>query len=79
MIRGRFFTSDGRPINTGLPSGCSDILFIQPDTGRCVWIETKIKPRKPTKEQVRFVEIMQKQGCIAGVCYTVEDAINLIK
>ena len=79
MIRGRFFTADGRPINTGLPSGCSDILFIQPETGRCVWIETKIHPRKPTAEQERFIHIMQQQGCIAGVCYTVNDAIKIVE
>lgn len=73
------FTRDGIPIRTGLPKGCSDIIAIQPITGRAVFIECKIKYRKPTPEQFNFIEVMRKQGALAGVCYSVEDVKTLLK
>lgn len=76
---GLFMTADGRPFKTGLPKGTSDMLFIQPGTGRAVFIESKIRPRKPTKEQIKFIEAMKAQGALAGVAYSVEDALDIIQ
>ena len=76
---GRFFTEDGRPIRTGLPKGTADLLFIQPGTGRAVFIETKTHPRKPTAEQLNFISVMQRQGALTGVAYTVDDALKIIE
>ena len=76
------FTATGIPIRTGLPKGCSDIVAIQPGTGRAVFIECKIKYRKPTPEQLNFIEVMRKQGAIAGVCYNLDEVkqlLNIIK
>jgi hypothetical protein len=76
---GLFFTANGVPIRTGLPKGCSDIVAIQPGTGRAVFIETKIHPRKPTPEQLNFIRVMQEQGAIAGVVYDLEDLKKLLQ
>jgi hypothetical protein len=73
------FTRDGIPIRTGLPKGCSDIVAIQNGTGRAVFVETKIHPRKPTPEQLNFIEVMRKQGAIAGVVYNLDELKKLLK
>lgn len=76
------FTAKGVPIRTGLPKGCSDILAIQSITGRAVFVETKIHPRKPTVEQLNFIKVMRKQGAIAGVCYNLDEVkqlLNIVK
>jgi hypothetical protein len=72
------FTRDGIPIRTGLPKGCSDIVAIQSGTGRAVFVETKVKPRKPTAEQLNFIEVMRKQGAIAGVVYSIDELKKLL-
>jgi hypothetical protein len=76
---GTFFTADGRPVSTGLPEGTSDLVAIEPGTGRAVFIETKIHPRKPTQKQIDFIRAVQKQGCIAGVVYSVADLEKLLQ
>ena len=73
------FTRDGVPIRTGLPKGCSDIVAIQPVTGLACFFETKVHPRKPTAEQLNFIEVMRKQGAIAGVVYDLEDLKKLLQ
>jgi hypothetical protein len=71
------FTRDGIPIRTGLPKGTSDMLAISP-SGQAVFIETKVHPRKPTAEQLNFIEVMRKQGAIAGVVYSIDDLNELL-
>ena len=75
---GLFFTANGTPIKTGLPKGTSDLIAIQPGTGRAVFIETKVHPRKPTSEQLNFIEVMRKQGAIAGVVYSIDELKELL-
>lgn len=64
-----------RIFDTGLPKGHSDLVAYK--NGEAYFIETKIHPNKPTKEQLNFIEQMIKQGCAAGVAYSVEDAIQI--
>ncbi len=71
------FTRDGIPIRTGLPKGTSDLLAISP-SGQAVFIETKVHPRKPTAEQLNFIEVMRKQGAIAGVVYSIDELKELL-
>lgn len=71
-------TQDGRYFNLGLPKGFSDLLCIRQD-GRAVFIECKVKPNKPTKEQCNFILAMIKQGCAAGVAFSVNEAIEIVK
>lgn len=72
------FTRDGIPIRTGLPKGCSDIIAIQPGTGRAVFVETKVHPRKATAEQLNFIRVMREQGAIAGVVYSIDELNKLL-
>jgi hypothetical protein len=74
---GLFYTKNGYPIRTGLPKGTSDLLAISP-SGQAVFIETKVHPRKPTAEQLNFIEVMRKQGAIAGVVYSIDELKELL-
>lgn len=69
---------DGRYFDTGLPKGHSDLYGVLPNTGRVIYIEVKVKPNKPSREQLNFIEAMKKQGAIAGVCYSVDDVEALL-
>lgn len=70
---GKVKMQDGRWFDTGLPKGFSDLLAVK--NGKAYFIECKVKPNKPTPEQVNFIEQMKnKYGCAAGVAYSVEDA-----
>lgn len=77
-------TADGRRFSTGLPKGFPDLFGIIPSWltvdghPRTVFIECKVKPNKPTPEQLTFIEKYRRMGCIAGVAYSVDDAWGLI-
>ena len=75
---GLFFTANGVPIQSGLPVGTSDLVAFEPGTGRAVFIETKIHPRKPTREQLDFIKAMRDVGCKGGVVYSVEELEKLL-
>lgn len=74
---GKAVTKDGRFFSTGVPVGHSDLYGVRPD-GRAFYIETKMHPRKPTKEQCKFLLRMIKQNACAGVAYSVEEALKII-
>lgn len=74
---GKVKMQDGRWFETGLPKGFSDVLVVRGD-GKTCFVETKLHPRKPTKEQARFMLAMIKHGCPSGVAYTVEEAVEII-
>lgn len=74
---GKVRTADGRIFSTGLPKGFSDLLIIRPDGIAC-FVECKVKPNKPTPEQIKFIDVMRKQNALAGVAYTVEEAIKIV-
>lgn len=74
---GKVRMSDGRFFNTGLPKGFSDLFACK--NGRTYFIEVKVKPNKPSPEQLTFLENMRYQGFGADVCYSVEEAIRLVR
>lgn len=71
---GKVRLSDGRFFSTGLPKGFPDMLIIKGD-GSVMFCETKVKPRKPTKEQVEFILDLQKRGFVAFVAYSLNEFI----
>lgn len=74
---GKIRLSDGRWFDTGLPKGFSD-LFVVKD-GKIYFMEIKTEKGKPTKEQLNFINTMESiYNCPAGICRSVEDAINLV-
>ncbi|MCI8388941.1 MAG: VRR-NUC domain-containing protein [Clostridiales bacterium] len=74
----RMKTTDGRWLSTGVPAGYPDLAGRRRCDGRAVYIECKVKPNKPTPKQQAFIDEAIKDGCIAGVCYTPEDALRLV-
>lgn len=71
-------TEDGRYFSTGVPSGFSDLFGVRKKDGKAVFIEVKTPKGRPTDKQVKFINQMKKQGAIAGVCRSAEEAVNLI-
>ena len=71
-------TYDGRHFSTGVPKGFSDLFGVRNSDGRAVFIEVKAPDGEPSEEQLNFIEQMKNSGAIAGVCYSVEDALKLI-
>ena len=68
---------DGRLIRYGLCSGSSAIIGIMPD-GRFLAIEVKKPGKKPTPEQLNFIEAIRRHGGIAGVVHSPEELADLL-
>ncbi len=60
----------------GMPKGFSDIMLVLPG-GQACFVETKVKPNKPSDEQIAFIEKMRRLGCNAGIAYSVADALQI--
>lgn len=73
---GEVVTIDGRLFRTGLPKGFSDVFGVLPG-GRAFFVETKVRPGKPTRQQLDFINVMRRQGALAGVAYSVEEALEI--
>ena len=76
---GKSYTPDGRYFDTGVPKGFSDLFGVRKADGRAVFIEVKTPKGRPTDQQKNFLEIMRKNGAIAGVCRSPEEAVQLVK
>lgn len=73
---GLFYDQNGNMIRIGFP-GLSDYLILT-DTGIPIFAELKVRPNKPTKEQLHFINVMNARGVRAGVIYSIEDLENLV-
>lgn len=73
---GRVKLADGRWFSTGLPKGFSDLFACK--HGNTYFIEVKVRPNKPTPEQLTFIETMRFNGFTAGCVYSVEEAVMLV-
>lgn len=78
MNVGTYQLITGQFISTGIPKGFPDLMVLT-DTGRALFIETKIHPRKPTKEQLRWIEDLSARGFVSFVCYFFNDFLSHIK
>lgn len=76
---GMFYTQDGRPIKSGLPTGFSDLFGSRKGDAKAFYIEVKSPKGKLSIPQAAFIEAMKKRGCIAGVARSVEDALMLLE
>lgn len=72
---GKIRMADGRFFDTGLPKGFSDLFAIK--DGRIYFVEVKYGKNKATPEQINFIEQMKKRGCVAGIAYSVDDAVKI--
>lgn len=75
---GRMKLPDGRYFSTGLPVGFSDLFGVRKSDGKAVFIEVKTASGRVSQFQYNFLEMMRKNGAIAGVARSPEQAIKLI-
>ena len=74
---GKGYTPDGRYYDTGVPKGFSDLFGFRKSDGKAVFIEVKTPTGRPSREQLKFLEAMRKNGAVAGICRSTEDALKL--
>jgi len=63
----------------GVRAGMPDILIFQPNkTYSGLAIELKIKPNRPTKNQLEVLTMLSNNNWNTAVCYSFDEAKNLI-
>ena len=75
---GQVKLADGRYFSTGLPVGFPDLLILT-DDNRTIFCETKIKPRKPTQQQLNFIANLNSRGFTAFVAYNFDEFLHFIE
>lgn len=85
---GMFITMDGRTIRTGLCKGSSDLIgwtevevtenMVGHKIAVFTAIEVKRKNGRASKEQINFVDSVQRAGGIAQICFSTEDVKNAL-
>ena len=75
---GRMKLPDGRYFSTGLPVGFSDLFGVRRSDGKAVFIEVKTASGRVSQNQYKFLAEMRKNGAIAGIARSPEDAIQMI-
>ncbi|MEW4150760.1 VRR-NUC domain-containing protein [Bacillus thuringiensis] len=75
---GTFRTTDGRMVSTGLPKGFSDLFGFRKSDGKMFFLEVKNETGRLRVDQKHFIEMMRKNGAIAGVARSAEEAIELV-
>lgn len=68
---------DVRHIQSGIPDGFPDLMVLK-NNGEVCFIETKIKPRKPTERQFLMINLLKKHGFKAGVAYSLDEALKIL-
>ena len=75
---GKVKLADGRWFDTGVPKGFSDLFAVK--DGKVYFLEVKNETGRPSKEQLNFIDTMQKRyGCTAGIVRSVEEAVKLVE
>ena len=74
---GQFKLPDGRYFNTGIPKGFPDLQLL--GHGWVAYVETKIHPRKPTQDQLNWLDLLNKRDIPAKCVYSLEEFIDFIK
>lgn len=63
----------------GLTAGIPDILIFDVSMKYIgLAIELKIWPNKATEKQIEFMELLERNGWLTGVCYSIEQVIALL-
>lgn len=64
--------------DTGIPKGFPDYHIIT-NLGFTIYVETKIKPRKPSPDQVKWLNWLNNNGQRARVIYNIDEYKELIE
>lgn len=65
-------------IPVGLCKGSSDIIGIHGTTGQFIAIEVKTKTGRASKEQINFINHVNKNKGIAGIARSPQEALDLL-
>ena len=68
----------GRRFRMGVPAGYPDLYGYRKD-GRIFYLEVKVKPNKATDKQLDFITEAKKNGALAGVVYSVQEALDIVE
>lgn len=77
LPNGDVLIRNARPFQTGLPKGFSDIFGLT-NAGQFAAIECKSSAGRARPEQSLFIGAIQKNGGLAGIARSVEDALRII-
>lgn len=67
---------DGSFFSTGVPKGWPDLTILTND-GQTIFVETKIKPRRPTADQIKMLRILSERGFVAKLIYSADEWKNV--
>lgn len=77
-----------RPFSSGLPVGFADLFGLVPEViqqhqvgttlARFVAIECKTGTGRPSKQQAAFLQAVEREGGISGICRSAGAALDLI-
>ena len=74
---GLFLTYNGIPIKQGV-KGTSDLIGFRIADGKFIAIEVKTETGRPTQEQKKFLDAMDKYGVLCGIARNTEQARAII-
>lgn len=75
---GKVRMQDGRYFDTGLPKGFCDLFGFRKD-GQIFFIEVKKPGGRVRDDQHKFIDVVKRNGALAGIAYSVEDALKIIE
>ena len=75
---GKVRMQDGRYFDTGVPNGFSDLVGFRRIDGKMIFLEIKTEKGKLRKEQIHFLDEMNKYPVIASVCRSPEEAVKIV-
>lgn len=75
---GRLQDKSGRLVQFGLCKGSSDLIGWRHSDAKFIGLEIKLPGKKPTPEQINFITAIRKNGGLAGVATSVDEARRVI-
>lgn len=64
----------------GLKKGVPDICYPVPnDKYHALYIEMKVKPNKPSAEQLELIQRLLAEGNYAVICWSADEAISILE
>jgi len=72
---GKIRLPDGTWFDTGVPNGWPDITIF-PGDSKVLFVEVKIKPNKPSSNQLKIISLLRSKGNIVAVIYTWEQWVD---
>jgi len=69
---------DGRYFDSGVPNGFPDLAGFRLSDGKAIYLEVKTEKGKLRKEQIHFLNEMNKYPVIASVVRSADEAVKIV-